>query len=625
MPIKRFSTLLFFLYVVPVALLVAFDYVQNVNAQIEDRKDSLEALANIQAKNTERLVEQLSHQLSLVASRTKMRELLASLNEENQREHSIRIKAIIDDAAAQSDNINGITVFPRNSSSPINSVFATVPPAEDSLPVAANPFGLISVNRLTDGNISLDFEAALMHHGERVGSVRANMQGRLLRAIILESVGLGYTGETLLGMLLPNQDAVFLTPIRTRPDAALRERVSASSKDVPMIRVLNGYSDPAMQLVDFKGVPVFAAAAAIPSLGWGLVVKTDKKEALAGLVERSVSFLFVALILGIAITSTVAKMIFSRLREVSDITENYFEENPELHQYLGEKRSWAYVDEVSSLLARVVALINFSRDANENLAEKVEFRTREIATLNNELQAAQEGLIHNARLAAVGELATSVAHEINQPLTALQMKYERVGRQIDNQDFAAASESVAETPELIERIRFTVDGLRNLGRKPKDRPLRTLLNDCVTNAVRVMADQMSRDEVQVSSQINAGEVWVVAEGNEIEQVLINLISNARDALDAIEGKQILISLDADDDKAYVRVEDNGQGVPSHLVDTIFDGYFSTKKISGGVGLGLTISQKIIEAAGGTIAVESSEAGRTVILVSLPRAATQEQD
>lgn len=227
-------------------------------------------------------------------------------------------------------------------------------------------------------------------------------------------------------------------------------------------------------------------------------------------------------------------------------------------------------------------------------------------------------LQHLSRLNTVSELATGIAHEINQPLAAI-MSFTQASLRLlaeDKPDIERASEALAEAVSqtrraagILERLRAFV-GRRGLQFEP------VAINQVVVNALTLLSSKISSGSVRVSLSTEPS-LPVSADALQLEQVMVNLVQNAVEAMQALpeECRLLQVSTQMLGDRVHVHVTDSGPGLPPALQEQLFTRFFTTK--ADGMGLGLSISQTILEAAGGDLDASTTAAGGACFHFSLP--------
>jgi C4-dicarboxylate-specific signal transduction histidine kinase len=257
-----------------------------------------------------------------------------------------------------------------------------------------------------------------------------------------------------------------------------------------------------------------------------------------------------------------------------------------------------------------------SRKAMIHIMGDLRETTAEIQRREQELRDKQEQLVQ------VGELTTGVAHELNNPLNNIGLFVGNVidhvrARQIDEErilhDLGRVMEQVKKATEIISH-------LRTFGRAAPVSIERVSMRDVIDRSLSLMHEQLRLREIDVRLETDGGPEPTV-EGNSIqlEQVVINLLTNARDALAAAATKAIDIDCRVNGGVITLVVRDTGPGIPAGLEQRIFDPFFTTKDVGSGTGLGLSITYAIIEEHHGTISVENVPGGGASFRVELPLA------
>ncbi|VEF08016.1 PAS/PAC sensor Signal transduction histidine kinase [Pseudomonas fluorescens] len=235
---------------------------------------------------------------------------------------------------------------------------------------------------------------------------------------------------------------------------------------------------------------------------------------------------------------------------------------------------------------------------------------------NTEVRRAQQQLTQSAKMATLGEMATGLAHEINQPLNVMRMAIVNVLKRLSNGDAQIdyLTDKLKRIDAQVQRAARVVDHMRVFGRRSEieQHPFNPL--DAIDGTLSLLAEGLRGKGVEL--RIKEAEFQTEVRGyvDQLEQVLINLMVNARDALlskrEANRDLQPWIALHAERDEHVVRlwVEDNGGGIDPRLLERIFEPFFTTKPVGVGTGLGLSVSYGIIENMGGRLTVRNGEEG-----------------
>jgi len=224
-------------------------------------------------------------------------------------------------------------------------------------------------------------------------------------------------------------------------------------------------------------------------------------------------------------------------------------------------------------------------------------------------------LVHAEKLSAVGELASGVAHEINNPLTTIlglaQLMLSRAELS------ASVRERIALIADEASRTAAIVQNLLMFARHypPERRPCS--LADAVHRVMALKSFQLEHDKIRVTLDLGDGQtVW--ADDNQIQQVLLNLVQNAHQAMARQSGERLLtVRLRRREGHVAIEVLDSGPGIASHLLSRIFDPFFTTKAPGEGSGLGLSVSYGIVGQHGGRLYAENRPEGGAIFVVELP--------
>lgn len=284
---------------------------------------------------------------------------------------------------------------------------------------------------------------------------------------------------------------------------------------------------------------------------------------------------------------------------------------------------------------------------------------RSLNEVNRALTEARDELVRAERLASAGQLAAGIAHEIGNPLGAV-LGYLEVAerRQTLSQDMI---DDMRREARRIDRI---VKGLLDYARPRQPAPRTIEVNEVVTGALELVESQGHFKDIDLILSLGEAVPPVMADAHQLEQIMVNLLLNAAQAVDASERRWVRVSTEMlpfeatlpparrrDDppgiDYSHLRrlqarregltpppmskganvvrisVRDSGPGIPPEIGDRVFDPFFSTKETGQGTGLGLAVSARLIEAMGGTIQVENPEGGGACFAVYIPSVRTEE--
>src|SRR6266513_1874437 len=233
----------------------------------------------------------------------------------------------------------------------------------------------------------------------------------------------------------------------------------------------------------------------------------------------------------------------------------------------------------------------------------------------DELRAQRE-LIAREKLATVGEIASGVAHEVNNPLAAIRMEAELLGRSTKDEEASTAAAAIVREVDRAARI---VRSLLRLARRADITPVRVQLNELVRDVAEIRQRVLRADNIEVRTRMDQAAEAVLGLGQELQQVVINLMTNAEHAVHGRPNAVIELATEARTDWVRLTVEDSGPGVPAAVRSRIFDPFFTTKSPDEGSGLGLSICQRVVAEVGGRIWLEESTLGGARFVVELPAA------
>jgi two-component system NtrC family sensor kinase len=249
-----------------------------------------------------------------------------------------------------------------------------------------------------------------------------------------------------------------------------------------------------------------------------------------------------------------------------------------------------------------------------SLEVKVEERTRQI-------QHIQGQLVRSEKLASLGELVAGIAHEINNPLTGI-MVFSSLA--LENPRLHPGLRPDIETIfRETQRCAGIVQGLLEFSREATPEKGQESVNNILEKALRLLENQAGFHDIVIHRQLDPNLPKILVDANQLNQVFINIILNAAQAMPGGGELTLTTGLDEARHQLFVRVRDTGCGIPQENIKRIFDPFFTTKE-QGGTGLGLSVSYGIIENHGGTIEVESEEGKGTTFVVLLPLEPAQNQ-
>ncbi|APA85930.2 sensor histidine kinase [Paraburkholderia sprentiae WSM5005] len=281
-------------------------------------------------------------------------------------------------------------------------------------------------------------------------------------------------------------------------------------------------------------------------------------------------------------------------------------------------------------------------EANEQLHREVAERTR----AEQELRAAHDELIQASKLAALGQMAAGITHELNQPLAALRSFSDNTRVLLERGDQASARENLEAIAALTERMGKITNQLKLFVGRARPRSARASIVRALRNVVALLQKRLQGVELEfvlIDAETDAdAEAADAADGARrplnladdhpelvancddlrLEQVLINLLGNALDATAGANPPRITVEVEAGDADLSIAVGDNGPGIPDDVLPRLFEPFFTTKEMGQGLGLGLAISSSIARDCGGSIVARNAPHGGALFVLTLRRARVQ---
>ncbi len=267
--------------------------------------------------------------------------------------------------------------------------------------------------------------------------------------------------------------------------------------------------------------------------------------------------------------------------------------------------------------------------AHDELEMKVRERTAELRVSNQRLQGeieerkqAENELVQAGKLAALGQLSAGIVHEVNQPLAAIRSYAGNALVFLDRQGYDQARSNLVVIDELTERLAKITAHLKTFARKTPGEMQPVPIGTVIAYALTLLESRLKRDAVEVIRDFPTEDVLVWGDAVRLEQVVVNLLKNA---LEAMQGQhrpgKLYIALEVSAEWVQLAIRDTGPGIAEDALPQIFDAFFTTKEIGEGLGLGLSLSNKIVREFGGTLQATNHADGGAVFTLRLRRAVT----
>lgn len=253
-------------------------------------------------------------------------------------------------------------------------------------------------------------------------------------------------------------------------------------------------------------------------------------------------------------------------------------------------------------------------DTNVELRREMTERIQAEATL----RAAQDDLVQAAKLAVLGQLATGITHELAQPLGAIRTLAGNAREFVRRADLEGAQGNLAIIDSLVDRMGGIIHPLKAFARKSPVAPEAANVSAAVGSALFLLDQRIRAERVTVVNQCAEDSVTAWCNRNRLEQVLINLLGNAIDAMHAAPAKELRIAArHGADDRVRIDIADSGEGLEPAVLEGLFTPFFTTKAVGSGLGLGLVISRGIAQDYGGDLLAENRPDGGALFTLWLP--------
>ena len=258
------------------------------------------------------------------------------------------------------------------------------------------------------------------------------------------------------------------------------------------------------------------------------------------------------------------------------------------------------------------------RQLNIRLQREISERKK----VEKNLEVAEQTLAQSSKLAALGEMSAAVSHELSQPLAAMKTYLAGAKLLLQRKRLEEALSSFQRIDDLIGRMSAITRQLKSYARKGGEELVPVDVRMAVNGALEIMEPQLKSRQISLSKTMPSAPVMILGDQLRLEQVVVNLLRNALDAISAVPTPEIELLL-LGGETASLTVRDNGEGISD--LDDLFEPFFTTKKPGDGVGLGLAISSGIITDLGGRLVARNSEATGAVFEVTLPILNTDESE
>ena len=259
------------------------------------------------------------------------------------------------------------------------------------------------------------------------------------------------------------------------------------------------------------------------------------------------------------------------------------------------------------LRARVREKTDHLRKINKRLREEVKMRKR-----------AQGELVQAGKLAALGQLSAGIAHELNQPLSAIRYYLHNAQKLLELDEVDLHNKNLEKMKELVERMASMINHLKNFARRQQEQLGPINVVPIIDRALELFSGKIKKNNIRVIRENEATLIEAYGDETGLEQVLLNIIGNAIDALfnNPENNRELAIRVGQRKDAITIDIMDNGSGLNTEAPDVVFDPFYTTKEVGQGLGLGLSISYNLIKSFGGTISALNRQTGGALFTLTL---------
>lgn len=276
-----------------------------------------------------------------------------------------------------------------------------------------------------------------------------------------------------------------------------------------------------------------------------------------------------------------------------------------------KKRHQQLVQHNQQLEQRVIARTKDLAETNRQLIRQIERREQ----TETELAHTEQHLVQTAKLATIGALSASLNHELNQPLTALQSYAQTTEKLIEKGYLDDAKTNIQAMRQLMQRLSVIVAQFKDFSRKSSGKNQLVQVNKLILDALGIVRHQCQQQGIKIRLQLPDLSPTVLADSIQLEQVLVNILTNGIQAMAGQADAAFHVAVKTQDQQVSVHIRDQGPGIEPHHLERIFEAFFTTKQRDG-LGLGLSISQRIVQSFGGQLEVRNAPQGGAEFIMVL---------
>lgn len=453
----------------------------------------------------------------------------------------------------------------------------------------------------TTGDPGYFLTAPIEDQGQRIGAATVKVSLEDFESALARS------GDTVL--LVDAQGVIFLAsvaewkyrtlaPLDDDALAKLHESRQYNDRPLPALDVSLALQDAAqvvrMALPNLPAQDFLAQSKKVGPLGWSIVLLTatlqERQNALLAGVAAGFAAAFALSIL------TYLRLNAKRFSERRQAEAALRRAHHELEQRIAER--------TADLQA-----------TNASLEDKIDV----LKTTENILRETRDQAVQAGKLAVLGQMAAGISHEINQPLTALHTFSDNAVDLLDRGRFGEVRQNLEFIKQMAVRMGHLVGEVKTFSRKPPTQRQKVSLAEVIDQALMLVEPRRRQIGATIEIPQPAPEIQVWADPQRLEQVLVNLLRNALDAVAEAPGKSISVAVNDHDQQVLLSVRDSGPGIPDDVLPRLFEPFFTTKSAGQGLGLGLAISRMIVAELGGRLEARNHPAGGAEFTVILEQA------
>lgn len=273
------------------------------------------------------------------------------------------------------------------------------------------------------------------------------------------------------------------------------------------------------------------------------------------------------------------------------------------------------------LISLLLSALIYASLNNEKLQLQVKSRDKRLKKLHLDIKANQSKRLHSNKLSSLGEIATGIAHEINQPLQVICIHADLCNENLIKENYQQVNKNFCAIMSQVDRIEKIIQQVGSFGRDSEaDNYKNEEPADIFNNVMNIVINQYKQENVELRSVLPTSLPYIFCNKTQIEQVLVNLLINAKDAVEHSAKKVVFIKAHNQQNKLYIEISDSGLGIEEDKLDKIFVPFYTTKALGKGTGLGLSISYSIIQQHKGKLKVSSELGKGSTFTLVLPHSA-----